>query len=396
MAVILKKKFLNFLINKNMIKNKSKYLFFYLKTGGGHFAPASSLANYFKRYHSEEISPVLIDGFEKTNRIVKNLIEEGYRNLQSKAKWIYEGLYAFNKIPLFARISCYIVSKSSVKFIKEKIAAEKPDKIIILHFFLIEPVYEAIDKLKLKLPIFTIVTDPYTAHPMWFLKKDQRFIIFSEILKKKLSKKIKTDSLTVFPFILEEKFSQQIPAAHIPKLKAEMGFDPDKKIITILGGGDGIPYGRAILEKLISIKPVAEIVVVCGKDKSFYIAASRLKEKSPEVKIKVYEFINFVYELLNISDVVITKCGASTMMEILILKRIPVVNSYIWEQEKGNIEFIEDNGIGIYERDISKLPKLVNRLISDEEYYQHFQSNLQNKNIKNGLADVAEYLIKII
>lgn len=379
-------------MHKNMIKNKRKYLLFYLKTGGGHFAPASSLAGYLKRHHPEEVSPVLVDGFEKTNRVVKNLIEDGYRNLQSKAKWAYEALYAFNKIKIFARISCYIVSKSSVKFIKRRISEEKPEKIVVLHFFLIEPVYEAVKKLKSDIPVFTIVTDPFTAHPMWFLRKSQRFIVFSEELKQSLSPGIPMEQVYVFPFILEEKFSQPIPPSAIPALKREMGFTTDKKIILILGGGDGIPHGRIILEKILNTKPDAEIAVVCGKDKSFYAASKRLGEKYPDISLKVYEFVSFVYELLNISDVVITKCGASTIMEILILNRVPVVNNYIWEQEKGNIDFVQDNGLGIYEKDISKLPAEVKRLTEDDEYYRRFRKNIENLKMKNGVTDVAEFL----
>ncbi len=381
-------------MNKNMTKNKRKYLLFYLKTGGGHFAPASSLAGYLKQHHSGEVNPVLIDGFEKTNRIVKNLIEDGYRNLQSKAKWAYEALYAFNKIKLFARISCFIVSKSSVKFIKKRILEEKPEKIVVLHFFLIEPVYEAVKKLKLDIPVFTIVTDPFTAHPMWFLRKNQRFIVFSEKLKKSISPGISKERVYVFPFILEEKFSQPIPASAIPALKREMGFTTDKKIILILGGGDGIPHGRVILEKILSTGPDAEIAIVCGKNKTLYTAANRLKEKYSDLSIKVYEFVSFVYELLNISDVIITKCGASTIMEILILNKVPVVNDYIWEQEKGNIEFVENNRLGIYEKDVSKLPAEVKRLAEDDEYYKGFRKNIENLKMKNGVADVAEFLYR--
>lgn len=383
-------------MNKNMTKNKRKYLFFYLKTGGGHFAPAASLANFLKRHHAEEVSPVLIDGFEKTNRLVKNLVEEGYRHLQSKAKWIYEALYAFNKLTFFARISCYIASKSSVKFIKERIREENPEKIIILHFFLIEPVYEAVRKLKLNIPVFTLVTDPYTAHPMWFLKKDQRFIVFSERLKKALSNKISPDRIIVFPFILEEKFSQPIPASAIPGLKTEMGFSVSKKIVLILGGGDGIPHGRNILEKILIAKPEAEIAVVCGKNKSFYSSAKRLKEKYTETSVKVYEFVSFVYELLNIADVVITKCGASTIMEILIMNKVPVVNDYLWEQEKGNIDFVQDNRLGIYEKNISRIPDVISRLIGDSEYYEEFRKNIKSMNISNGVEDVAEFLIRSV
>ena len=379
-------------MNKNMIKNKRKYLLFYLKTGGGHFAPASSLANYFKRHHSGEVDPVLIDGFEETNSIVKNLVVEGYRNLQSKAKWAYETLYAFNKLSFFARISCYIVSKSSVKFIMQRISEEEPEKIVILHFFLIEPVYEAVKKLGLDIPVYTIVTDPYTAHPIWFLKKDQKFIVFSEKLKQSISDRIRSSQVNVFPFILEEKYSQPVPASAIQKLKAEMGFAIDKKIILILGGGDGIPHGRTILEKILNTDPDAEIAVVCGKNKSFFNSAKKLKEKYSNLSIKIYEFVSFVYELLNISDVVITKCGASTMMEILILNKVPVVNDYIWEQEKGNIDFIRDNSLGIYEKDVSKVPERVQKLIEDNDFYESFRENIKNLNIKNGVSVVGEFL----
>ncbi len=376
-----------------MIKDKRKYLIFYLKTGGGHFAPASSLANYLTRHHSNEIVPVLIDGFKETNLPLKYLIEEGYRKLQTKAKWAYETLYALNKFSLFGRVSCFVVSKSSVKFIREIIKKEKPEKIIILHFFLIDPVYKALNKLKLNLPVYTLVTDPYTAHPIWTFKKDQRFIVFSERLKNEFTKRVPAEKIHVFPFPLEEKFSQPVPSSAIPGLKIEMGFSLDKKLILILGGGDGIPHGRTILTNLINAKPDAEIAVVCGKNKPFYSLAIRLKEKHPEVKMKVYEFINFVYELLNISDVVITKCGASTMMEILILNKVPVVNDYIWEQEKGNIEYVKDNELGIYERDISKVPEAVIKLIRDRDFYEKFRKNIISMNIKNGISGVAEFLI---
>lgn len=377
-----------------MIKDKRKYLIFYLKTGGGHFAPASSLANYLKRHHSNEISPILVDGFEKINHVVKYLIEEGYRKLQTRAKWAYEALYAMHKIKPVGKISCFIVSKASLKFISGIIEKEKPDKIIILHFLLIEPVYTALEKMKLELPVYTLITDPYTAHSLWTSRKKQEYIVFSERLKNAFTGRIPAEKIHVFPFILEEKFSQVIPGSMIPRLKVEMGFTPGKKIILVMGGGDGIPHGRKILENLLKANPDAEIAVVCGVNKSFYSTAARLAEKYSNVKMKVYEFINFVYELLNISDVVITKCGASTMMEILILNKVPVVNDYIWEQEKGNIEFIKDNELGIYETKIDKVPQAVIKLISDNDYYEKFRTNIKKMGIKNGVAEVAEFLLR--
>jgi processive 1,2-diacylglycerol beta-glucosyltransferase/1,2-diacylglycerol 3-beta-galactosyltransferase len=34
-----------------------------------------------------------------------------------------------------------------------------------------------------------------------------------------------------------------------------------------------------------------------------------------------------------------SKCGASTFMEILLSKKIPIITDYIWEQEKGNVDY---------------------------------------------------------
>jgi len=82
-----------------MIKKK-KYLFIYLKTGGGHLAPARAMFNYLNQHFSDKAEPQLIYGFEKTPRWVKFIIEDGYRILQYTGKWFFEFLYALNKFHL--------------------------------------------------------------------------------------------------------------------------------------------------------------------------------------------------------------------------------------------------------------------------------------------------------
>ncbi|MFO7445968.1 MAG: hypothetical protein R6W90_06345 [Ignavibacteriaceae bacterium] len=376
-----------------MKKGNSKYFFLYLKTGGGHLAPARSLSKHIEKYYPGSVEPVLIDGFEKTPRIIRYLIEDGYRKLQSGAKWYYEFLYAINKVPVLASITAGIITFFCRKYIEEIILKEKPEKIIILHFFLIQPVYRALRKYNLKTKVFTIVTDPYTAHPLWFLEKEQNFIVFSERLKKYVNEKMPDSRVNVFPFILDEKFSTQLPQENIGMLKKKLGFPADKKIVLVLGGGDGIPHGKKILEEILKSKPDAVIAVVAGRNKQLFRAASKLKNDYGNCDLIVYGFVDFIYELLNISDVVVTKCGASTMMEILMIKKVPVVNDYIWEQEKGNIEFLMDNKFGIYEPVIKNLPAVIKKLINEEAYYNSFRDNIINANLKNGTAEVSAFLL---
>jgi UDP-N-acetylglucosamine:LPS N-acetylglucosamine transferase len=106
----------------------------------------------------------------------------------------------------------------------------------------------------------------------------------------------------------------------------------------------------------------------------------------------VFAFVDFVYELLNAADFVITKCGASTIMEILMMKKIPIINDYIWEQELGNMEFVRDNELGVFERIREKLPGIIRGLVSDEGQYQRYRHNIEKMNVRSGTKEVAEFL----
>ncbi|SRR5690554_519480 len=375
------------------MNKKQKYYFFYLKTGGGHLAPARSLKNYILKKYSEKAEPVLIDGFEKTPRFFRYIIEDGYRKLQYKAAWFYETLYAVNKFPPAAYITAFIVSLFCKKYIHEVLVKDNPEKIIVLHFFLIKPVYDAVKKYKLRTKIYTAVTDPYTAHPLWFLRSGQNYILFSERLSRHVQQIRPESRVHVFPFVLDEKFSVKIADEKIPKIKDELGLPQNKKILLVMGGGDGIPHGEKIIEEILKEKTDAFIVIVCGRNKPLFEAAQRLRRKYNVKDMMIFGFVDFVYELLNASDILITKCGASTMMEILMMNKVPVVNDYIWEQEKGNIEFLIENHLGIYEPEINKLPFILKKLIDDREYYDSFKKNISSLQLKNGTADVSEFLV---
>ena len=378
-----------------MTDAKQKYFLCYLKTGGGHLAPARSVAKYLRQRHGETIEPVLVDGLDNASPFARYVIEDGYRILQARAKWYYELIYALNKFPPIGVGNVALANFFIKPHIRKRILEERPAKIAILHFLLIEPIYSALEELRLDIPVVTMVTDPFTAHPMWFKREQKRFIVFSERLKEYCiaKRKIPESKLNVFPFIIDEKFSTPLPVSDIAAIKEKFRFARDKKMILIIGGGDGIPHGKFILQQLLSASLDVEIAIVCGKNKQLYYDATALQRLYPA--LKVFAFVDFVYELLNASDIVITKCGASTIMEILVMKKIPVINDYLWEQELGNMEFVRDNRLGIFERDIRKLPVIIRELISNETMYAMFRKNIETMNLRNGTGDVAEFLVSL-
>jgi len=375
------------------LNEKKKYLFVYLKTGGGHLAPARAIFNYMNKHHTDSAEPKLIYGFEKTPRWLQYIIEDGYRKLQYTGKWFFEFLYAVNKIPIIARITCLFIAPFMNKYLEDVIIKEQPDKIVIFHFFLIIPIFKILKKNKLSLPVITIITDPFTPHTMWFLVKKQNFIVFSKNLEAKVLKKKRGYEVNKFPFVIDDKFSKELSNEEIISVKKKYEYDPAKKMLLVLGGGDGIPKGEKILEEILKSKPDYEIGIVCGKNEILQKGAENLKKKYEAKNLKIYGYIDFIYELINISDVVLTKCGASTIMEILNLKKVPVVNDYIWEQEQGNVDYLIEKKLGIYEPKIKKLPQAVKNLLEDEKLYSSYRENILKEKIENGVAKVANHII---
>lgn len=372
-----------------------KYLFLYLKTGGGHLAPAKAVAEKIKTKRRVDVEILLVDGLSESNQFVKKVIEDGYKNAINRAAWTFEFLYALHKITLISKFTSSVVSYFVKPGIERQILETMPKKIVVFHFFLIKPVFEIIKKYDLDIPVITVVTDPFTAHPIWFLQENQNYVVFSDILKEKcIDRGINKNNLHVFPFVLDSKFSQNVSDFKKIRIRKNLGFEIDSKIILIMGGGEGMPKGKKILKRIIARNMDAEIAIVCGKNQKLYDKAMKLKGKYGIDNLKVYGFIDFVHSLVSISDVVITKCGASTSMEILMMGKVPVINNYIWEQEKGNMEFVCQSKMGILEKNTRFLPDVLHRLLTDNEFYNSIINNIKNAAISNGVGQVSDYILK--
>jgi hypothetical protein len=89
--------------------------------------------------------------------------------------------------------------------------------------------------------------------------------------------------------------------------------------------------------------------------------AEKIKTKK-RVDVEIL-LVDFVHLLVSISEVVITKCGASTSMEIL-------------------------------EKNTRFLPDVLHRLLTDNEFYNSISNNIKKAAISNGVGPVSDYILK--
>jgi processive 1,2-diacylglycerol beta-glucosyltransferase/1,2-diacylglycerol 3-beta-galactosyltransferase len=89
--------------------------------------------------------------------------------------------------------------------------------------------------------------------------------------------------------VIDDKFSNKLSNDEIISVKKKFEYDPAKKILLILGGGDGIPKGEKILEELLKSKPDYEIGIVCGKNEILQKGAENrskfIKQTSDDLRL---------------------------------------------------------------------------------------------------------------
>ncbi len=379
----------------SLVSSGKKYLFFYLKTGGGHYAPAKAIADMMADNSNTGSTVVsLADGMDNAPNWIKRFIVDGYSFSQSRFIKLFEIVYAFHKVRFIAKMSAIIVSRTLYKSIACRIELEQPIVIVNFHFFLISPIKKVVDSLKTNIRVITVVTDPFSAHPLWFLERKQELIVFSEkVVHDACKAGIKKELVKKFSFPVDKKFSVPLTVSQIEEFTLAHSLSNRRKRVLILGGGDGLPGAKSLTRNLADKNLDCEILIVCGRDKRFKAYAEEIKRTKRMNNIHVFSFVPFVRELIAVSDIVITKCGASTIMEVLILGKIPIVNKYIWEQEKGNMEFVCGMEMGLYINDVTKLAEEISRMLKNTKLLSKYHDAINRQKIRNGVNDIANFLL---
>jgi processive 1,2-diacylglycerol beta-glucosyltransferase len=135
-------------------------------------------------------------------------------------------------------------------------------------------------------------------------------------------------------------------------LYSKLGLRQDKFTALITTGS----FSIGPIEKIIDLlyKDV-QLLVVCAHNKRLY---KNLKDKNYP-GVSVFGFVDNVQELMAISDIIITKPGGLTISESLAMNLTPIFITAIPGQETENIKVLRSSGIGIYERNASKIKDII-------------------------------------
>lgn len=388
-----------------------------VSAGYGHISVSNALKQYLEK-NNETVK--IFDVLQDVNPIINTVFTEYYLKAIKYIPDVYSFLYkkeaekALNNPRKFKKSTKKLKQKIKKEeltvtdifnrvIIKKKLMSilenQKPDFIICTHPFIGEllELDEVVSYIKspqgLNASIITVVTD-YVVHPSWINGASDFFIFPSDKLKYLLNNidKDLASKVRYYGIPISENFNKKMDKI---SLRRKYNIEEEGFTYLLMGGGYGIGKIKEEVQLILKAERNVNIIVICGNNTELYDSISSLDPKKDKGnKLKVFGFTDKVYEIMKLSDVIVTKPGGISITEAMACKLPIVIREYLVGQEEQNTEFLLNNHLGIYTQEDIKFLSYMEQLKDDESYRNQIIDNQSSIYNANTLENIYSLMIK--
>ncbi|MBI3322883.1 MAG: glycosyltransferase, partial [Candidatus Omnitrophica bacterium] len=183
---------------------------------------------------------------------------------------------------------------------------------------------------------------------LWLVSEADAMAVASEQTRRTCEQRgIRAERLHVCGVPVELRFSAPVDR---PALRRQLGLDPSRTTLLLASGGMGYgplePLVKTLLATESSIARRLQVLVVCGHHDAL---AQRLTRRCADAPfpVRVFGFVETMPELMQASDLMVTKAGGLTVMEALAVGLPMVLCGTIPGQESFNAEYVVAHGAAV-------------------------------------------------
>lgn len=287
--------------------------------GQGHKQAAISLEEYLKIQ--------CFDLLDFTHPIIKKFYAQSYILITQNTPFLWKLLFFAVKNPLMKYLLTIFHDLIFYSFF-QYLRKNKINHVITTHFFPIQILTskKEFDSIK----ITTVVTDLHV-HPLWIDKRvNHYYVALPETEKDLIRFNVKKEQITTGYFPLRQGFLNPVNPGTIRKQ-----FNLDKKpcLLFVSSNRGQHPFLLSLINDLIKD---FNLIIITGNNNRLRQKLISLNSRS----IVQFPFYEKMWELLEISNVMITKPGGLTICEAITKKMPFIFTHYIPGQEKENMELL--------------------------------------------------------
>lgn len=346
---------------------------------GGHIYPAISIIN--KIMSKEKNSEILYIG--TTNRMEKDIIPK------LGIKYIGIDIYGFSKNILTSFKALIYMLKAKAKCTKI-IKDFKPDIVIGVGGYVTVPVILSAHKLRIKTIIHEQNSIPGKANKLLDKYVDRICISM------KKSKAYFTDYKTVYT---GNPRGEEVCNAPLIK-KSDVGFNNKEKLVLITTGSLGSSTVNNIIKSTIPLMKEKEYQVLFITGKSYYDEYKGINLPS---NIQVIPYLENMPSVLKITDLIISRAGATILSEITALgiPSILIPSPYVPNNHQYyNAKELEDNNASVLieEKTLTseKLIATIDLILDDKKKYLNMKKAAKEQGVTDSASRIYEEIIKIV
>lgn len=371
--------------------SRKRIILMYISEISGHHSATLAIERALREVTGNDIELMNINAFNYTNPISEKIINRLYMAIIKKTPRLWNYLYDNPKI--IKKISG--IKKAIHKFnspkLKELFDKFKPDAVACTQAFPCGMVADFKEESGCAVPLVAVLTD-YVPHSYWIYDKINYYITPSVEVTRRLTEKGVEDKKIIslgIPF--DHKFN-----ARLSRMDAagRLGFDPDIFTILIMGGGQGLGPIKTIVASLEKLDRDLQEIVVTGSNKKLYRSLTK-EAKKYRKKIAVFGYADNVNELMDASDIVITKPGGITTAEAL-AKSIPmIIVRPIPGQEANNTAYLAEKKAALKLDEPEKINLLIEELIADPGKLKDLREAAGRISKPQASMDIAKLLLNL-
>src|SRR5579875_334840 len=343
-----------------------RVLFLISDTGGGHRAGAQAIGAALDEIEGATRYEWRIDDIATHCTFPLSKLGPAYSAALRYAPPIYGALYHATNGRRRYRTMVRFCEPLYRERLRDVFRQYKPDVIVSVHPLLNHAALRArADAGMQDVPIVTVVTDLGRVHEGWLLPEaDLTVVPAREVYQRALERGVPPDRLRLLGHPIHPRFEDV--SATKTELRRKLGLPENRTIALLMAGGEG---GGKLLPTTLGLAKAGldfHLVVVTGRNAAL---KAKLQEIAPALPtpMTVLGFRNDVPELMRAADLLVTKAGPGTIAEASAAEVPVVVYDYVPGQERGNLDYVRTNGIGVVALSTAEVVQSVRRIVQNQE-----------------------------
>jgi len=336
-----------------------RVLLLYITERSGHNKASLAIEKALK-VQDPSVETLCVNSFNYTNPILEKIINRTYMGIIKRTPEVWEYLYDNPGVVRNTQRLKSAIHQHNSKRLKSLLDSFNPDVIVATQAFPCGIVADIKKTFNLNVPLIAVLTDFYP-HSYWIYDAVDRYIVPTEEAKARLIHDgIYEEKIKIYGIPIDIKFNRRKPREQI---KNSYNLDPVSRTILVMGGGGGLGPIKIIISTLDKLASDMQIIVVTGSNEKLYKYLTK-KAGRFKKKLLVFGYTDNIDELMEVSDIVVTKPGGITVSEAL-AKCLPIlIVNPIPGQEAKNTKFLIASGAAIKADNQMELATLLENLFS--------------------------------